>query len=202
MLSRSSSVKRIRIFIIIQNKRRVIIVLIPAILLLIPLVAMEFTDEVNWDLFDFVIMGTVLLAIGVLYERGIRKSKKTVYRIALGTALVGAFLLFWVNGAVGIIGNEGQNANLLYGAVLIVGSVGAIIVRFNPKGMSNTLFVMASIQMLVPVMALVIWPPSSISWSPSVVGVFLFSGFFALLFLLSAALFKQATTNENLFNSQ
>ena len=45
---------------------------------------MKFTTEVNWDLTDFAIMGTVLLVIAISYEVIAQKSNKTVYRIAFG----------------------------------------------------------------------------------------------------------------------
>jgi len=159
---------------------------------MVPLIAMRFTNEVNWDISDFIIMATVLFGIAIAYELIAQKSNKKAYRIAFGLALLGAFLLFWVNGAVGIIGNEGQDANLLYGAVFVVGFVGAIISRFKAKGMSITLYVAALTQMLVPTIALFIWPPSEVSWAPSVVGVFILSGFFALLFYVSGMLFSRA----------
>ena len=165
------------------------------ILLLIPLIAMQFTDEVNWELSDFVIMGGVLTAIGLLYELIARRSGKTIYRAAFGLGVLGAFLLFWVNGAVGIIGSEDQPANLLYVAVILVGLVGALISRFKAKGMAATLFAAAGVQMLVPVAAYFIWPPPVTSWSPGVPGVFLLSAFFALLFLISALLFRQASVS-------
>ena len=38
-----------------------------ALLLMIPLVAMHFTDELDWDLFDFVIMGCLLFGCGLTY---------------------------------------------------------------------------------------------------------------------------------------
>lgn len=181
----------------IVKKRLIVWAVVITLVLMIPLLAMQFTDEISWDIFDFVIMGTVLLGIGIAYELVARKSKRTVYRAAVGTGLVGAFLLFWVNGAVGIIGNEGQDVNLLYGAVFVVGFVGSLIARFKPKGMSNTLFAAALIQILVPVIVLIVWPPPSISWAPSITGVFLLSAFFAALFLVSALLFRRAASNEN-----
>ena len=162
------------------------------ILLLIPLIAMQFTEEVNWDITDFVIMGAVLCGIGLVYELVARRSEKTAYRVAFGFGLLGAFLLFWVNGAVGIIGSENQPANLLYGAVFAAGLVGSVISRFKAGGMAITLFVVTGIQLLVPVIALIIWPPPATSWAPSVLGVFVMNAFFALLFLASALLFRQA----------
>ena len=167
-----------------------------ALLLLIPLIAMQFSSEVNWDFTDFAVMGAVLLGIGLAYELIARRSQKTTYRVAFGIGLLGAFLLFWVNGAVGLIGNEGHPANLLYGVVFVVGLVGSLVSRFKARGMYYTLIVAAIVQMLVPVTAFFIWPPPATSWSPGVLGVFVLSGFFALIFLLSGLLFKKASTRE------
>ncbi|MDX1702646.1 MAG: hypothetical protein R3250_18590 [Melioribacteraceae bacterium] len=177
------------------TKRRIGILLSIIILLLIPLIAMQFTDEVNWDISDFAIMAFVLTGIALAYEIIAVKSGKTVYKIALGIALLGVFLLFWVNGAVGIIGNEDQPANMLFGAVFIVGLTGSLISRFKPLGMSNTLYISALVQMIVPASAYFIWPPPETSWSPSVFGVFFLSSFFAILFIISAMLFRQASKN-------
>ncbi|MBT8237575.1 MAG: hypothetical protein KJN65_02930 [Croceitalea sp.] len=168
--------------------------------LLIPFIAMRFTNEVNWDFTDFFIMGMVLMGVALSYELIARKSKKTTYRMAFFIGLLGAFLLFWVNGAVGLIGSENQDANLLYAAVFIVGLVGSLIARFKARGMSTTLFIAACVQMLVPITALLIWPPSEISWAPSVFGVFLLSGFFAFLFYISGMLFKRTADNEVILN--
>ena len=165
-----------------------------ALLLSIPLIAMQFSSEVRWDIMDFVSMGGTLLGIGIVYELIARRSEKSMYRTAFGIGLLGALLLFWVNAAVGIIGNEGQPANLLYGAVFAVGLIGALISRFRAKGMAITLFAAAAVQMLVPLTAYYIWPPPETSWSPDVLGVFLMSGFFALLFVLSGFLFRKVVT--------
>ncbi|MBT8206154.1 MAG: hypothetical protein KJO20_12325 [Eudoraea sp.] len=161
-------------------------------LLLIPLIAMQFTEEVNWDITDFLIMGVVLFGIGLIYELVARRSQKTAYRVAFGVGLLGAFLLFWVNAAVGIIGSENQHANLLYGTVFASGLIGSLISRFKAGGMARTLFVLTGIQLLIPVIALIIWPPPATSWAPSVFGVFLLSSSFAVFFLISALLFRQA----------
>lgn len=179
----------------LNGKRLLVWAGIVALLLLIPLIAMQFTSEVNWDFTDFAIMGAVLFGIGFAYELIASRSVNTVYRTAFGVGLLGAFLLFWVNGAVGIIGNEGQPANLLYGIVFLVGLVGALIARFKARGMAITLFIAATVQLLVPVCAYFIWPPPETSWSPSVIGVFLLSGFFALFFLVSGLLFRKADTD-------
>ena len=125
------------------------------------------------------------------------KTGNTAYKSAVGLALAAAFLLFWVNGAVGIIGNEGNHANLMYFGVIAVGIIGAFIARLEPRGMARALFVTALAQMLVPVIALMIWPPQITSWGAAgVVGVFVLNAFFATLFLGSAWLFRKAAREQ------
>lgn len=87
-----------------KNKRLTGIVLTVALLLLIPLIAMQFTDEVDWSPFDFVIMGILLLGTGLMSEFVMRKVKKNQYRIILVGAILIAFLLIWAELAVGIFG--------------------------------------------------------------------------------------------------
>ena len=163
-------------------------------LLLIPLIAMQLTDEVMWDITDFTLMGSILLILGMGYELVVRGSNSLVYQAAFAIGVFGAFLLFWVNAAVGIIGSEGQLANLLFAAVFVVGAIGALWSRLKPKGMAITMFIAGGVQLLVPAIALLIWPPPVISWSPGILGVFFLAGFFAFLFTISGALFRRAAT--------
>jgi len=90
---------------IIQHKRLYIILLAALSILLIPLLAMQFTAQVNWTLSDFVVAGALLLATGLLGELILRKVTKTKYRIALGAALLIGFMLIWAELAVGIFGS-------------------------------------------------------------------------------------------------
>jgi hypothetical protein len=87
-----------------KGKRLIIIVLTAVILLLIPLIAMQFTDEVNWTLSDFVVAGILLLGTGLLCELVLRKVKKTSHRIGLCVALLLLMVLIWAELAVGIFG--------------------------------------------------------------------------------------------------
>ena len=88
----------------IQNKRLIGILLAVAFILLIPLIAMQFTDEVDWKLFDFVIMGVLLLGTGLLCELVIRNVKKLEHRILICGAILVALFLVWAELAVGIFG--------------------------------------------------------------------------------------------------
>lgn len=183
-----------------QNKNIIRLALATGFILLIPLVAMQFTDEVVWSLGDFVVAGILLFGSGLTYELVARKGGTTAYRAAVGVAIAAAVLLVWVNLAVGIIGSEDNPANLLYLGVLAVGLIGAIIARFQPHGMARALFTTALAQFLVPVIALIIWKPS-FSEPPGVVGVFFLNAFFVMPFVVSALLFRHAAGVRNVSNS-
>ncbi|WP_018621331.1 hypothetical protein [Spirosoma luteum] len=90
---------------ITQNRRLFGIVLTVVCILLIPLLAMQFTDEVNWTLADFVVMGVLLLGTGFMCELVIRKVSRTEYRIAICGAILIALILIWIELAVGIFGS-------------------------------------------------------------------------------------------------
>jgi hypothetical protein len=87
-----------------KNKRFIGIVITVAILLLIPAIAMQFTNEVKWGPFDFLVAGVLMFATGLLCELVIRKVKKLEYRIAICAAVLIAFILIWLELAVGVFG--------------------------------------------------------------------------------------------------
>lgn len=71
-------------------------------LLLIPLVAMVFTDAVEWSFFDFVIMAVLLFFLGLGLDL-VRFYITTVrLRWFLFLLLLLLFLMVWVEFAVGI----------------------------------------------------------------------------------------------------
>jgi uncharacterized membrane protein YadS len=86
------------------NKRLITILLAVPLLLLIPLIAMQFSPEVNWSLSDFLVMGVLLLGVGLMLELVLRKVQKKNHRVALIALVLIAFLLIWAELAVGIFG--------------------------------------------------------------------------------------------------
>jgi Kef-type K+ transport system membrane component KefB len=88
----------------ILNKRLTGILLAVAVILLIPLIAMQFTPEVNWTLSDFVVMGALLLSTGLMCELVMRKVRSVKYRIAICIALLTVLVLIWIELAVGVFG--------------------------------------------------------------------------------------------------
>ncbi len=165
-----------------------------ALLLLTPLVAMQFTDEVRWSVGDFVFASVLILATGGTFELLVRKSPDRSWRAAVGLSLLGGFLLVWINGAVGIIGSENHDANLLYLVLLAGGALGSLFVRLQPRGMQRVLIGMAAFQIAIAIPALLLgWGTSGPVWPRDVLGLTLF---FATLWLAAAILFRHAARAE------
>jgi hypothetical protein len=118
------------------------------------------------------------------------KIGNTAYKSAVGLAIVTPLLLVWMIGAVGVLGVDGDPADLMYVGVLAVGIIGAIIARFQSFGMARALFATALAQALVAVIALIAGkhqaPYSSVG---EILGL---NGLFVTLFLGSAWLFRKA----------
>jgi len=87
-----------------KNRRFIGILLFIAVLLCIPLIAMQITNEVTWTLSDFIIAGILLFGTGILIELAVRnvKSKKARIRMIVGTLVV--LFLIWAELAVGVFG--------------------------------------------------------------------------------------------------
>ncbi len=88
-----------------KSKRLMFILLSIVMLLLIPLIAMQFTNEVNWTLADFIVAGALLLAFGLTCELAIRKIQNVKYRMVICLSLVAVLLLVWAELAVGVFGS-------------------------------------------------------------------------------------------------
>lgn len=165
------------------------VALATACILLLPLLAMQFTDEVVWSPTDFIVAGTLLFGAGLTYDLVARRAGNLAYRAAVGVAVVAALMLVWSNLAVGLIGSEDNPANLMYAGVLAVGIVGAVIARLRPRGMARAMVATALTQALVAVIALIagfghLWK--------GLLEIIVLNAFFVVLFVASAWLFRRA----------
>ena len=88
-----------------EDKRLIGIITTVFVLLSIPLVAMQFTAEVDWKSGDFIIMGILLLGTGLLCELVLRKIQKPQHRVLLCGLLMLALFLVWAELAVGVFGS-------------------------------------------------------------------------------------------------
>jgi len=131
------------------------------------------------------LLGGAGLTYGLMAKN--RLSDKA-YCFAVGVAIAAVFILVWMNAAVGgILGDD--PANMMYFGVLLVGCVGAILARLEPRSMSGALLATAFAIALVPAIALLIGTPA---FANGVVAVFGLHAFFALLFVGSSLLFRRA----------
>lgn len=162
---------------------------VAGLVFLLPLVAMQFTDDVKWAVGDFIFAGVLILGVGVLFELAVRKREDTSYRAAAAVSLVAAFLLMWLSAGVGIIGADGDPANLMYLVVLGVGVVGALVARIQPRGMARSMLATALAQGLVAVIAIIARLGYAYSTPLQIV---VLNGIFVGLFIASARLFWRA----------
>lgn len=150
--------------------------------LLLPLVAMQFTSQVNWDGFDFLVMGGMLLTVCVLYEIAAYVARGNAYMFAAGIAVGAAFLTAWANLAVGIIGSENNPANDIFFWVIAVEFAGSVLVLFRARPMVWVMVATVVAQLGVCLYA----------WMAGLGHVWVFTGVMCALWLASARLFHEA----------
>lgn len=151
-----------------------------ALLLLLPWVA-----NAPWTAEDFVVAGVLFGTVGLAFELIVRKSRSLSYRLGAALAVVATFLTVWVNGAVGMIGSESNPYNLLFGGVLLIALAGAIVARFEAKGMMRAMVAAAIVQVAI----------SAFGLSADSRGA-VFSIAFAAPWLLAAAMFRNAARDR------
>lgn len=80
-------------------------VLTPLSLILIPLFGNIFSNQVNWSLFDFVIMGFLLVLFGISIHFILGRIQIKTLRIVLIIFVIVIFLMIWAELAVGVFGS-------------------------------------------------------------------------------------------------
>lgn len=154
-----------------------------ACLLLLPLVAMQFPGSgVDWTGLDFVFAAVMLGLACIAFEMALRVARSNAYIVGVGVAVAAGFTMTWSNLAVGIIGSEGNPANLMFFGVLAVALAGVLWSRLRPLGMARAMEATALAQAAVCVAALVLEGAY----------VFVMTGIFMAMWLLSAQLLRRA----------
>lgn len=80
-------------------------VLAAELVLLIPLVAMQFSDEWDWGVADFIIVSILLAGVGFGFQLIVAGAKNNSRQVAIGIVLAAAMILTWMELAVGIFGS-------------------------------------------------------------------------------------------------
>jgi hypothetical protein len=172
-------------------------ILLPAaLILMVPLLAMQFTNEVDWSFSDFIAAGVLIVSVGLAYEFAVKRISNPTYKTAIGAALATVLLLIWSNLAVGIIGSEGNPMNLLYFGVIAAAVIGAVIARLKPQGMSRTMLAASFAQTLAAIIAIVVEFENT---AISSIEIIVINAFFILLWITSAFLFKRAANPKTSF---
>jgi hypothetical protein len=161
-----------------------------AALLSLPWIGMQVSDEVNWTATDFITMGAMLGVAGLAIEVLVRMNGNLAYRLGAVLAVATAFLLVWVNLAVGFLGSEKNASNLVFLAVLSVALIGATVARSHAAGMARVMVMTAAVQVLIGLVAI----PAG--WaSPGSEGLYevaMGTTLFTALWLAAAYLFRRA----------
>lgn len=170
------------------------VALVTVLILMVPLVAMQFTDEVNWSITDFLAMGGLIFGTGVLFVLVMRLSSNIVYKVAAGLAIGATFFMIWVNLAVGLIGGGPNAGNLMYAAVIVVLLIGIYLSRYTAAGMERAMYMTAGTFVVLTLIALMTkmyeYPESSVI---QIVGV---NAFFATPFIVSGLLFRYVALEQ------
>lgn len=83
-------------------------IVVTAAVLSLPLIAMQFSNDVKWGLFDFVIIGTLLMGAGLTYEFVSKYLTTEKQKFIAAVLAVLAVLYIWAELAVGIFTNWGS----------------------------------------------------------------------------------------------
>jgi hypothetical protein len=177
------------------KKSILVLAVVTALILAVPLVAMQFTAEVNWSLADFIIMGMLVFGTGASFVFVMKYATNFIYRIAVLGAFGTTFLLVWANLAVGLIGSGPHAGNLMYLAVYAIVIIGSIRSRFTSVGMERVMYVAAI--SLVVLAAIAIFTNMGAYPGSSVNEIIAVNGFFATLFGIAGSLFRLAAQEKS-----
>ena len=148
---------------------------------LLPLIAKQFTDEVQWTTFDHIVWAVMLAVPAGIVEIVSRLTSSWAYRGGMVIALGTAFVITWANLAVGIVGNEDDPINLVFFAVVGIAALGAPLAGFRAARLRWVFYATALAQAATALIALQAEP-----------FVIVFCGIATALWLSAATLFGRA----------
>jgi len=88
-----------------KNRRLFLILTVAGTLLLLPFAAMQFSEQVRWTEFDFLVAGILLMGAGTVIELVLRKVQQRRHRLLLCLGVLAALVVIWTELAVGIFGS-------------------------------------------------------------------------------------------------
>jgi hypothetical protein len=174
-----------------RSPGRLLLWAIPTVLLVTPAVMMlQAAEGWQWGPLDFAFAAVLLYGTTGLVDLAIRKGGSVAYRLGAALAVLVSFLLVWVNGAVGVIGNEDNPANLMFIAIILVALAGSVLARFEARGMARTMLLAFALTAAIAAAAPLFG--SGADEPPGTVGLTILISGFAAMWGLSSALFAKA----------
>jgi hypothetical protein len=159
-------------------------------LLLTPLVMMQVSEDWHWTPRSFLFAGVMIGGSCLLYEFAVRTSGSRAYRAGVAVALAASFLTVWTT----IVRDDGNGMGFFM--LIMAAATGAFSAWFQPAGMARTMLGVAIMQALLGVA--IATAPSTASTPDGGFRALLFSGFFAVLWLISAACFRAAAKKSDM----
>jgi hypothetical protein len=120
-----------------------------SLLLLTPAIAMQVSHEWNWGPGDFAGAAILIGGVGLGVEWAVRHTKDPAFRLAAAIALVGAFLLAWINAVAHLVAGRDHPTNLLVLMIPILGLALGWKARWQAAGLARAMLVMAATQWLL-----------------------------------------------------
>jgi hypothetical protein len=158
------------------------------VLLLIPAVMMRVSTEWHWTIGSFVVAGIMIGGVGLLYELAEKASGSRAYRAGVAIALVTSFLTVWTT----IVRDDGNGIGFLL--LVLTAAVAAFAAWFRPAGMARAMLGVAVMQALLGVA--IATAPVTASVPDGSFRALVFSGFFVVLWLISAFCFRAAARGD------
>lgn len=174
-----------------RSPGRLLLWAVPTVLLATPAAMMlQAAEGWAWGPVDFVVAALLLYGTTGLIDLAIRRSGSLAYKFGVALAVLAALLLVWINGAVGVIGDENNPANLVFAGVILPAVAGSVLARFRARGMARAMLIAcalnAAIAAAVPLFG---WGADE---PPGTAGLTMLVSGFAAMWGLSAALFARA----------
>lgn len=174
-----------------RSPGRLLLWAVPTVLLATPAAMMlQAAEGWAWGPVDFVVAALLLYGTTGLIDLAIRRSGSLAYKFGVALAMLAALLLVWINGAVGVIGDENNPANLVFAGVILPAVAGSVLARFRARGMARAMLIAcalnAAIAAAVPLFG---WGADE---PPGTAGLTMLVSGFAAMWGLSAALFARA----------
>lgn len=107
----------------------------------------------NWGAEDFAILAAFLFGGCACVEFVSRFNRRRTYIAGFGLILLGMMVMAWINLAVGIIGSEDHPGNRMFLALPAIALMGALLSRFEPRGLAITASALAAGQLAIAVIA-------------------------------------------------